>query len=58
VHPCVDIKHFHHHGVSAQKVDIAYLHKTIDTEALHAKNTAYFRRKWANGFPSIRGAAQ
>lgn len=57
VHPGVDIKHFHHHGVSAQKVDIAYLNKTIDTESLHAKNTAYFRRKWVNGFPSTRGDA-
>jgi len=54
VHPTVDIKHFHHHGVSAQKVDIAYLHKTIDTEALHEKNTAYFSSKWAGGFPSVK----
>jgi len=58
VHPGVDIKHFHHHGVSAQKVDIAYLNKTIDTETLHAKNSAYFRQKWAKGFPSSRGGAQ
>lgn len=58
VHPGVDIKHFHHHGVSAQKVDIAYLNKVIDTETLHAKNTDYFRRKWANGFPSSKGAGR
>lgn len=52
VHPNVDIRHFHHHGVSAQKVNISYLGKTIDTEALHARNSMYFRQKWANGFPS------
>jgi GT2 family glycosyltransferase len=40
------IKHFHHHGVSAYKVDIRYLGKTIDTLALHERNTAYFRKKW------------
>lgn len=54
VHPSVNIKHFHHHGVSAQKVNIHYLNRTIDTEALYAKNTAYFRRKWARGFPSLK----
>jgi len=54
VDPSVDIKHFHHHGVSAQKVDIAYLGKVIDTIALHEKNTIYFRMKWANGHPSVR----
>lgn len=58
VHPGADIKHYHHHGVSAQKVGISYLHKTIDTEALHARNTTYFRRKWAKGFPSTRESAQ
>jgi GT2 family glycosyltransferase len=51
----VNIKHFHHHGVSAHKVDIAYLHKTIDTTALHVKNSAYFRKNWANIFPSVKG---
>ena len=56
VHPNVNIKHFHHHGVSAQKVDIAYLHKTIDTVALNERNTAYFRKKWAIGFPSVKRA--
>jgi len=54
VHSAVNIKHFHHHGVSAQRVDISYLHKTIDTVALHEKNTSYFKRKWADGFPSIK----
>jgi GT2 family glycosyltransferase len=58
VHPGVNIKHFHHHGVSAQKVDIFYLNKTIDTVALNMKNTAYFRRKWAEGFSSIRNACR
>jgi GT2 family glycosyltransferase len=55
VYPAVHIKHFHHHGVSAQKVNIDYLHKTIDTAALHEKNSAYFKRKWPDGFPSIKG---
>ena len=45
------IKHFHHHGVSAYKVDIQYLGKTIDTLTLHERNTAYFRKKWQNIFP-------
>lgn len=54
VDPGVDIKHFHHHGVSAQKVDIAYLHKTIDTVTLCERNTAYFKKKWANGLPSVK----
>lgn len=54
----IPIKHHHHHGVSAQKVDITFMGETIDTETLHVKNTAYFHRKWANGFPSIRGDAQ
>ena len=47
----VSIKHFHHHGVSAQKVDIHYLGKTIDTESLHKKNSAYFQKKWNGIFP-------
>lgn len=51
VDPSVDIKHFHHHGVSAYKVDITYLGKTIDTHNLHTRNTAYFRKKWAGIFP-------
>ena len=54
VYPRVDIKHFHHHGVSSQKVDIAYLHKTVDTVALNDRNTTYFRKKWADGFASVR----
>lgn len=54
VSPGVDIKHFHHHGVSAQKVEISYLNKVIDTVALHEKNTAHFRKKWQGGFPSVR----
>jgi hypothetical protein len=40
--------------VSAQKVDIAYLHKTIDTVTLNDRNTTYFRKKWADGFVSVR----
>lgn len=54
VYPGIDIKHFHHHGVSAQKVNISYLDKIVDTVALHERNTAYFRKKWAGGFPSVR----
>lgn len=42
----VKIKHFHHHGVSAQKVDITYLGETIDTEALHLRNIKYLKDKW------------
>ena len=50
----VDIKHFHHHGVSAQKVDINYMGKVIDTETLHLINSKKFKEKW-NGinFPSL-----
>jgi GT2 family glycosyltransferase len=51
VDPTVNIKHFHHHSVSSQKIDIHYLSKTIDTEALHLRNTEYFRKKWAGVFP-------
>jgi GT2 family glycosyltransferase len=51
-HPGVNIKHFHHHGVSSQKTKIHYLNKTIDTKALHERNTAYFRQKWPDGFQS------
>jgi len=49
--PRVDIKHFHHHGVSAQKVEIKYLAKSIDTDELHKRNGAYFRSKWHAIFP-------
>ncbi len=52
--PTVDIKHYHHHGVSSQKVEIAYLNSKIDTEALHQKNRDYFFKKWSDGFPSVR----
>lgn len=52
--PNAEIKHYHHHGVSAQRVEISYLNKTIDTVTLHEKNTSYFRKKWPNGFPSVR----
>lgn len=51
VDPRVSIKHYHHHGVSAQKVEIEYLGKKIDTDALHQRNSAYFRKKWAGVFP-------
>lgn len=50
VDPTVDIKHFHHHGVSAQKVDINYMNKTIDTETLNVLNSAYFKKKWSGVF--------
>lgn len=51
IDPRVNIKHYHHHGVSAQKIDIHYMGQTIDTEALHARNSAYFRKKWEGVFP-------
>lgn len=51
IDPRVDIKHFHHHGVSAHNVDISYFGKTIDTASLHKRNTEYFRDKWAGIFP-------
>lgn len=49
----VEVKHYHHHGVSAYKTDISYLGKTIDTLSLHEKNTAYFREKWQGKLPSV-----
>lgn len=51
VDPRVDIKHYHHHGVSAQRVDITYLGQTIDTETLNKRNLSYFRNKWNGVFP-------
>jgi GT2 family glycosyltransferase len=42
----VPIKHFYHHGVSSQKIEIQYLDKSIDTESLDARNKAYFKAKW------------
>lgn len=42
----IAVKHFHHHGVSAQKTTIDYLGHSIDTEALHERNRAYFVKKW------------
>lgn len=51
VDPRAQIKHFHHHGVSAQRVEIAYLGQTVDTETLHERNSAYFRSKWNGVFP-------
>lgn len=50
VNPTVNIKHFHHHGVSAQKVDIHYLGSVINTEDLHHRNKEYFRNKWEDIF--------
>ena len=47
VYPSLEIKHFHHHGVSAQKVNINFLGKVIDTETLHQVNSTYFKKKWA-----------
>ena len=44
--PGLDVRHHHRHGVSAYRTDIEYLGKTIDTQALHERNRAYFRRKW------------
>jgi GT2 family glycosyltransferase len=51
VDPDAAIKHFHHHGVSAQRTDIHYLDQVIDTETLHQRNRAYFRTKWAGVMP-------
>lgn len=51
INPTVNIKHYHHHGVSAQKVDIHYLGSVISTDDLHIRNKAYFRSKWENIFP-------
>ncbi len=50
----VDIKHFHHHGVSAQKIEINYMGKVIDTETLHLINSKKFKEKWDGiNFPSL-----
>jgi GT2 family glycosyltransferase len=51
VDPRADIKHYHHHGVSSQRVDIHYLGHSIDTETLHQRNSSYFRKKWKAVFP-------
>ncbi len=51
INPKVDIKHYHHHGVSAQTVDIHYLGSTIRTDALHLRNKEYFKKKWGNKLP-------
>lgn len=51
IDPTVNIKHFHHHSVSSQKMDIHYLESTIDTEELHKRNSAYFHSKWDGIFP-------
>lgn len=51
IDPTVNIKHFHHHSVSSQKMDIHYLGNTIDTEELHKRNSAYFYNKWNGVFP-------
>lgn len=44
--PGVDVKHHHHHGVSAYSSTIQYLSTNVDTETLHCRNKAYFERKW------------
>jgi len=38
--------HYHHHGISAYKQGIRYFNNIIDTEDLHARNKAYFMKKW------------
>lgn len=45
--PGLDIHHHHHHGVSAYRSEIQYLSKSIDSQALHERNQAYFLKKWA-----------
>ena len=44
--PGLNVKHHHHHGVSAYKSVISYLNKEVDSEALHLRNKNYFERKW------------
>jgi GT2 family glycosyltransferase len=44
--PGVDVKHHHHHGVSAYNATIKYLTRQIDAETLHRRNKSYFERKW------------
>lgn len=45
--PHLDVKHYGlHHGVSASGAPIHYLGKSIDPRDLHARNRAYFVRKW------------
>lgn len=44
--PNLPLHHYHHHGVSAQKVDIHYFKNMVDTESLHLRNKAYFTAKW------------
>lgn len=51
INQSVDIKHYHHHGVSAQTMDIYYLGSVINTKDLHERNKAYFRSKWNGIFP-------
>lgn len=51
VDPRPKIKHFHHHGVSAHRTVIHFMGQVIDTEALHVRNSAYFRKKWQGVFP-------
>jgi len=46
VDPTVDIKHYHHHGVSSQIVNINYMGKSIDTRTLNKVNMAHFKKKW------------
>ena len=47
--PGLPIKHYSHHGVSAQRSEISYLHKKIDSAELHQRNREYFLRKWYGG---------
>ncbi|WP_158223460.1 glycosyltransferase family 2 protein [Mucilaginibacter sp. MD40] len=50
VNQSVDIKHYHHHGVSAQNMDVHYLGSVINTKDLHERNKAYFTKKWQGKF--------
>lgn len=50
VNSLVNIKHFHHHGVSAQRMIVKYLGSEISTEDLHIRNKAYFVQKWNGVF--------
>jgi GT2 family glycosyltransferase len=44
--PNLNIVHNEYHGVSAQRTNIAFFGKSIDTLELHTRNTSYFLEKW------------
>lgn len=44
--PECDVKHYEHHGVSAQVTKINYMKTSISTDELFNRNQAYFKSKW------------